>query len=98
MPPAEIRVFEPHLIGRGPDEIRGQVGSHTFIYTRYPDPEGNRWFARPGHVGHEEMTNSLGMLQALFGPEAEAVYRRVVTIGEVYATDGGGFFAPTGAR
>lgn len=95
MPPAEVRVFEPHLIARGPDEIRGQVGSVAFLYTRYPDPEGNRWFARPGHVGHEEMTNSRGMLQALFGPEADDVYRRVVTIGDVYAKGGDGFFAPT---
>ena len=51
MPPEEVQVFEPRLIARGPDEIRGQVGSLAFIYTKYDDPDGNRWFVRPGYVG-----------------------------------------------
>jgi hypothetical protein len=56
------------LIAQGPDEIKGQIGSLDFIYTKYPDPEGNRWFVHPGYVGNKEMTNSHGVLQALFGP------------------------------
>src|SRR4051812_43118041 len=98
MPPPEIAAFEPGMIARGPDEIRGQVGSLAFIYTRYPDPDGNRWFARPGHVGHEEMTNTPGMLQALFGSRADAVSKQVVSVGDVYSADGRGYHAPTGAR
>ena len=97
MPPPEIQIFEPGIIARGPDEIRGQVGSYAFIYTRYSDPEGRRWFVRPGHVGHEEMTNTHGMLRALFGSRAEEITQQVVTIGEVYAPDGRGYFAPAGA-
>jgi len=98
VPPAEIQVFERGDIARGPDEIRGQVGSLAFIYTKYADPEGNRWFVRPGHVGHEQMTNTQGMLQALFGPKAGEVANQVITVGEVYATDERGYHAPTGAR
>ena len=94
----EIHVFDPRMIARGPDEIRGQVGSLVFIYTRHMDPEGNRWFVRPGHVGHEEMTNTQGMLTALFGSRAEEIAVQVVTIGEVYAPDERGYFAPTGAK
>ena len=50
------------MIAQGPDEIRGQIGSLDFIYTKYPDPEGNRWFVHPGYVGNKEMTNSHGVL------------------------------------
>jgi hypothetical protein len=96
MPPVEIHVFSPQQISRGPDEIRGQPGSLAFIYTRYPDPDGNRWFVQPGYVGHEQMTNTPAMLQALFGPEAEVVYRQVVTISEVYTHDVRGHHAPSG--
>ncbi|QDV35583.1 hypothetical protein [Tautonia plasticadhaerens] len=98
MPPEEVQVFEPRLINRGPDEIRGQVGSLAFIYSKYADPDGKRWFVQPGHVGHEQMTNSAGMLGAFFGPEAEEVYRRVVTIGDVFALDDRGQHAPTGEK
>jgi hypothetical protein len=98
MPPPEVHVFTPHQIALGPDEIRGQVGSLAFIYTRYPDPEGNRWFVQSGYVGHESMTNTHGMLRAFFGPEADAVYEQVVTVGEVYSKDGLGHFAPTGEK
>jgi len=98
MPPPEVPVFETCSIARGPDEIRGQVGSCAFIYTKYPDPAGNHWFVRPGHVGHEEMTNTLVMLQALFGPKADAVYEQVVSIGDVYEKDERGHFAPTGKK
>jgi hypothetical protein len=42
MPPPEIHVFTTRQIALGPDEIRGQVGSFAFIYTVYPDPDGNR--------------------------------------------------------
>ena len=83
MPPPEIHVFQPRQIALGPDEIRGQVGSHAFIYTRYPDPEGNRWFVQPGYVGHEQMTNTHGMLRAFFGPSAGEVAEQVVSFGEV---------------
>ena len=51
MPPPEVQVFTPRQIARGPDEIRGQPGSLVFIYTCYPDPEGNRWFVQPGLKG-----------------------------------------------
>ncbi len=51
MPPSEIQVFTSRQIAQGPDEIRGQVGSLAFIYTKYPDPEGNRWFVQPGTSG-----------------------------------------------
>ena len=98
MPPQEVQVFDPSFIRQGPDEIRGQVGSLVFIYSRYPDPDGNRWFVRPGFVGHEQMTNTVGMLRALFGSEADEVYRQVVTIGDVFAIDERGQYAPTGAR
>ena len=98
MPPPEIHVFEPRQIIRGPDEIRGQVGSSAFIYTKYPDPEGNRSFVQPGYIGHEEMTNTPGMLQALFGPQADAVYEQVVTVGDVYEKDERGHYVPTGKK
>jgi hypothetical protein len=98
MPPTEIHVFQPRQIALGPDEIRGQVGSIAFIFTTYTDPVGNRWFVQPGYVGHETMTNSMPMLQALFGPGADAVYEQVVTIGEVYAKDGQGQYASTGVE
>ncbi len=96
MPPPEVHFFAPRQIARGPDEIRGQPGSLVFIYTRYYDPEGNRWFARPGHVGHEQMTNTHGMLQALFGSDAARIAVQVVSIGEVYSDTGHGYPAPTG--
>ena len=92
MPPPEVQIFEAHQIARGPDEIRGRPGSFAFIYSRYPDTEGNRWFVQPGHVGHEETTNSHGMLRALFGPDAGRVAEQVVTLGDVYGKDG----RPTG--
>src|SRR4051794_39696277 len=98
MPPPEFHVFTTRQIARGPDEIRGQVGSSAFIYTRYPDPEGNRWFVRPGYVGHEEMTNTHGMLRAFFGPKAGEVAEQVVSMGEVYSMGGLGHFAPTGEK
>jgi hypothetical protein len=96
MPPPEIQVFTSRQIAQGPDEIRGQVGSLAFIYTKYADPDGNCWFLQPGYVGHERMTNTHGMLQAFFGPRAGEVAERVVTIGEVYSMDGGTYYAPTG--
>jgi hypothetical protein len=73
MPPREVHVFDRRQIIRGPDEFRGQVGSLTFIFTKYPDTKGNHWFVQPGHVGHENMTNTLGMLQALFGTQSDSV-------------------------
>jgi hypothetical protein len=97
-PPPEIRVFTLRQIARGPDEIRGSVGSFAFIYTNYPDPDGNRWLVQPGYVGHEQMTNTLGMLRAFFGPKAGEVAERVVLTGEVYSKDEQGNFAPTGEK
>jgi hypothetical protein len=97
MPPPEIQVFQPRQIALGPDEIRGQVGSLAFIYTRYPDHEGNRWFVQPGYVGHETMTNSRGMLQAFFGPQAKEIAEQVVSMGEVYCKESRGQYASTGA-
>jgi hypothetical protein len=98
MPPPEIDVFTLRQIALGPDEIRGQVGSWAFVYTKNTDPEGNRWFVQPGYVGHEQMTNTHGMLQAFFGPKAGVVAGQVVSIGEVYAKDGQGQYASTGAK
>jgi hypothetical protein len=98
MTPPELHIFEPRLIARGPDEIRGQVGSFAFIFTKYADTAGNRWFVQPGHVGHESMTNTHEMLKALFGPDADAVYGQVVSVGEVHQKDEGGFYAPTGEK
>src|SRR4051812_32251695 len=98
MPPPEVQVFNPRQIIRGPDEIRGSVGSVAFIYTKYPGTEGNRWFVRPGYVGHEAMTNTPEMLQALFGPEADTVYAQVVSLGDVYEIDERGHFALTGEK
>lgn len=94
--PQEVQVFDTSLIRRGPDEIRGQVGSLAFIFTKHSDPDGNRWFAQPGFVGHEKMTNTPAMLRAFFGPEADEMYRKVVTIGDVFALDERGQYAPTG--
>jgi hypothetical protein len=98
MPPPEVHVFTSRQITRGPDEIRGSVGSYAFIYTKYPDPEGNHWFVQPGYVGQEQMTNTHGMLQAFFGTRADEVAEQVVSIGEVYSIDGGGYHAPTGEK
>jgi hypothetical protein len=98
MLPPEIHVFNSRQIALGPDEIRGQVGSFAFIYTKFTDPEGNRWFVQPGYVGHEQMTNTHGMLQAFFGPKAGEVAGRVVSIGEVYAKDSQGQYASTGVK
>jgi hypothetical protein len=97
MPP-EVYVFDTQLIRRGPDEIRGQVGSLAFIFTKYSDPQGNRWFVRPGYIGHEQMTNSPEMLQAFFGPEAMVVAQQVVTIGDTYIQNERGYFIPTGQK
>jgi hypothetical protein len=97
-PLTEIQVFEAHQIARGPDEIRGQPGSLAFIYTRYADPEGNHWFVQPGSAGHEEMTNTRGMLLALFGSDAEKVAEQVVSIGDVYKDLGYGNHIPTGEK
>jgi hypothetical protein len=44
------------------------------------------------------MTNSHGMLQALFGSDAGQVAEEVVSIGEVYRDTGHGYPAPTGER
>jgi hypothetical protein len=98
MPPPEIHVFTTSQIALGPDEIRGQVGSWAFIYTKFTDPDGNRWFVQPGYVGHEQMTNTHGMLQAFFGAKAGEVAGQVVSIGEVYAKDGQGQYAPSGEK
>src|SRR4051794_21319610 len=98
MPPPEVHVFEPRLIARGPDAIRGQVGSFAFISTKYPDPHGNHWFVQPGHIGHEQMTNSTNMLQALFGPEADAVDSQVVSVGDIFGLDDHGHYVPTGEK
>jgi hypothetical protein len=98
MPPPEIHVFQPRQIALGPDEIRGQVGSLAFIYTKYADPEGNQWFVQPGYVGHEAMTNTHGMLQAFFGEKAGEVAGQVVSLGEVYSKDEQGHFAPSGEK
>ena len=98
MPPPEVYVFDPRQIIRGPDEIRGQVGSVAFIFTKYSDPDGHHWFVQPGHVGHEEMTNTRGMLQALFGPDAERVLEQVVTIGDVYVQGEHGRYVPSGEK
>lgn len=98
MPPSEIHVFKPYSIARGPDEIRGQTGSFAFIYSKHPDPEGNRWFVQPGYIGHETMTNTRGMLQAMFGAGADSVYEQVVTIGDEHEKDKTGFYAPTGTK
>jgi hypothetical protein len=98
VPLPEVCVFNPDLLRRGPDEIRGQVGSLAFIFTKYPDPEGNRWFVQPGHIGHEVMTNTPGMLQALFGPGLDADIADLVTVGDVYTQDARGFFISTGER
>jgi hypothetical protein len=98
MPPPEIDVFTLRQIALGPDEIRGQPGSWAFIFTTYPDPEGNRWFVQPGYVGHEHMTNTHGMLQAFFGAKAGEVAGQVVSIGEEYAKDGHGHYVSTGRQ
>jgi hypothetical protein len=98
VPLPEVHVLDPGLIRRGPDEIRGQVGSLAFIYTKYLDPEGNRWFVQPGHIGHEGMTNTPGMLQALFGPDLDALIADLVTEGDVYTQDERGYFIPTGQK
>jgi hypothetical protein len=70
MPPPEVHVFTARQITLGPDEIRGQVGSHAFIYTRYPDPEGNRWFVKPGvrwaRADDQQPKHALG----IFRPES----------------------------
>ena len=44
------------------------------------------------------MTNTHGMLQALFGPDAARIAEQVVSIGEVYRDTGHGYPAPTGER
>jgi hypothetical protein len=96
MLPPEIHVFSLQQIALGPDEIRGQVGSFAFIYTKYSDPDGNRWFVQPGYVGHERMTNTRGMLRAFFGPRAGEIAGQVVAPGEMYSKDGQGQYVSTG--
>ena len=86
--PPEVSPIPAHLLARGPDAIRG--GGLAFIVTKYPDPDGHRWFSQPGSVGHEEMTNSLGMLQALFGPRWQEVADEVVTMRDEYVSVPGG--------
>src|SRR4051812_25084570 len=92
----DVHVFTTRRSARGPDEIRDQPGSLAFIYTLYPDPEGDRWFVRPGHVGHERKTNTHGMLQVLFGRDAGRGAEQVVSIGQEYSDAGHGHPAPTG--
>lgn len=81
------------LLTRGPDILRGQ--GVAFIVTRYPDPSGRKWFVQPGTVGHEEMTDSPEMLQALFGPKWTEIADQVSESRPVYV-DVGGKYAPSG--
>ena len=94
--PPNQTILPPSALFKGPDALRGS--GYAFIYTKYADPQGHRWFLKPGHVGHETMTNSPFMLQALFGPDAQAVTKKVVELRDVYGTDARGFPAPTGEK
>jgi hypothetical protein len=94
--PQSQPIIPPASLTRGPDAIRGS--GYAFIYTKYADPRGNHWFIQPGHVGHETMTNTPGMLQALFGPKAKEVAEEVVELRDVYCNDSKGFSAPTGEK
>jgi hypothetical protein len=80
--PQEHKSIPATLLVKGPDAIRGS--GYAFIYTKYPDPEGNRWFIQPGYIGHESMTNTKEMLIAMFGGEAPEVAAEVITVRDVY--------------
>lgn len=79
----------------GPDQFRpgaaGWVGDPravTFVYTRHPDPAGNRWFCEPCSIGHEHIITRANVLAALFGPDlVEAVLAEVAYLRPVYRTD-----------
>jgi hypothetical protein len=94
--PPERNIIPLEALVRGPDAIRGS--GQAFIYTKYTDPQGHRWFIQPGHIGHETITNSRDMLQALFGPRATEVALDVITIGDVYGKDDRGFPKATGEK
>lgn len=79
----------------GPDAIRGS--GHAFIYTKYPDPEGKHWFLYPGYMGHESLTNTPEMLQALFGPRWKEVYNDVVELRDEYVKTPKGY-EPSGKK
>ena len=96
MTPTPVTVIPMHMLSRGPDHIRGT--GIAFIMTKYADPSGSRWFAKDGSIGHEMMTSSPEMLQALFGPRAKEVADEVITMRDVYGKDAMGYPAPTGEK
>lgn len=84
------RFLTPLELSRGPDLLRpgsstGHLGSGrvAFIYTRYADDQGRRFFAEPATTGHESMITQPNVMQALFGPDLPAVLAEVS-----YAQDG----------
>ncbi|MBX9579363.1 MAG: hypothetical protein K2X87_03565 [Gemmataceae bacterium] len=81
------RAAGPDLFRLGARGWCGDPAARTFIYTRFADPAGTRWFCEACTVGHEHLITRPGVLAALFGPDlgavlAEATYRR-----PVYRTD-----------
>src|SRR4051794_18986088 len=44
------------------------------------------------------MTNTPEMLRGLFGPEADAVYEQVVSVGDLFGLDDHGHYVPTGEK
>lgn len=78
------RFLTPLELSRGPDLLRpgsstGHLGSGrvAFIYTRYADGQGRRFFAEPATTGHESMITQPDVLQALFGPDLPVVLAEV---------------------
>jgi hypothetical protein len=92
--PEKFQPFPLSMLQQGPDVIRGS--GTAFLLTRYLDPDGHRWFTWDGKVGHEQVTNSPGMLQALFGPKAAEITEEVVTRRPVYRRTPRGHYEETG--
>jgi hypothetical protein len=60
----QTNFLRPGELCRGPDIFRpgtagwlGDTTAKTFIYTKYTDQTGNRWFCEPCPVGHESRSH-----------------------------------------
>lgn len=101
IPPTDF--LRPGELSRGPDIFRpgtagwvGDTTAKTFVYAKYPDPTGNRWFREPCSVGHEHIITRPNVLAALFGPDLETVLAKVTYQKPVYRTDPATGFVATG--
>jgi hypothetical protein len=69
--PEQKQFLSGFQMARGPDLFRGNPSTEAFVYTKHPDKDGNRYFSRPGNVGHEAFITEPEIVEAIFGPELD---------------------------